>query len=840
MRRIQLATRGSHRVNRLAALAITLLVATLATTVAPAAASATPAPTDVMFVFDTSGSMSSALQEAKGEMQEVMTRLRASIPSVEFGVAEVKDTGEEESGLYAWKLDQSVTSNTAAINDAIEPLTAEGGGDAPEAYGRALYETDTNPQVGWRPGARHLIVLIADSVPHMPNVNEGISEEFWVTSPFDTGEELEATAGITDTQWHPGVNIQFNEDLKRLVADEKPLEMVDYHDTEENYIHYWEYWAKLAGGSALSANEASKEIATRLIDLVESNTVQCASTAAPSAGSPGANGLPTALTPRFGQSGSRITVTAPSGTQFCPEDAVQLGNATVGSFEEETPSKRVLRIPPEASSGLGIAAPSGVLAPLVSYEVDDFREPWGFSIINSAGKGEMNYDYRISVTRQDLESVFTGLGGPGSAAYHEAKEDAESLLNPITGGLCYGFSLLSWEMYLDAHGGALSLGWGGSTGFTLTSGEEPIKVPEKAGGSHGLTHALMRAALSQFSPEAQEKFIKTHSAAELAAALNSGFSRGQPVPLLIHWSEGGFLGFGARHEGHALLAFNYQPAADGGLTVDVVDPNVPAWISPQTTAYPRLQVHVNADGSWNFLGSFQSGTYGNPISEGSGTIEAVPNIRIPGRLNIPANVHHWWDIFAPANGATVTAISYGSAAGHSFPSDVEPEPVATDALTQRLRVPPSHHVVTATIDATGAATTRLTGSGFIDTADLGAGSHTVTLDSSGGSLSVPVATAKTELSVTRLSDGVQYTVEASFSGKVKRPTITVSSSGAVTITTTGGNGAVTLSTATYMPNGLHALTGRSRSALHGRTRLHRHTPKIKHHKRKKHRHARRH
>jgi hypothetical protein len=93
-------------------------------------------------------------------------------------------------------------------------------------------------------------------------------------------------------------------------------------------------------------------------------------------------------------------------------------------------------------------------------------------------------------------------------------------------------------------------------------------------------------------------------------------------------------------------------------------------------------------------------TFGAPISEGSATIEAVPNIRIPGGLNIPANVHHWWDIFEPAKSATVTAISYGSAAGHGFPGDVEPEPVAIDAFTQRLRVPPSHQVVTATIEAT--------------------------------------------------------------------------------------------------------------------------------------------
>jgi hypothetical protein len=804
-------------VRRLLTLAVCVPVISLGLDGISASAQPALAPTDVVFVFDTSGSMAPALQEAKSEIQEVMTRLRGSISSVEFGVAEVKDTGEEESGLYAWKLDQPVTASTTAISEAIEPLVSAGGGDTPEAYGRALYETDTNPQVGWRAGARHLIVLVADSVPHMPNVNEGINEAFWVTNPFNTGEEFEATAGIASTQWSPGVNIQFNEDLKRLVSDEKPLEMVDYHDTEGNYIHYWEYWAKLGGGSALPANQAGNELATRLIALVESGTMPCASSATPSAGSPGSDGLPTAKTPRFGLTGSPVTVTAPSGTQFCPEDGLQLGNASVSSFEEATPSKRVFRVPPEASNGLGVAGPSGLLAPLISYEVDDFREPWGFSITNAAGNGQNSYDGHIVVTRQDLESVFAGLGGPGTAAYNEAEADAEFVLEH---GLCYGFSLLSWEMYLDGHGNTLSLGWGDSHGFGLTRGEDPIKVPEGAGGSHGLTHALLRAAVSQFSPEAKERLRHTHSAAELAAELNSGFSRGQPVPLNIHWKAG------AGYEGHTVLAFNYQSSNGGGINVDVVDPNVPAPASAETEAYPRLQIHVNADGSWSFLGTFGDGTYKDPVNEGSGTIEAIPDIRIPGGLNIPANAHHWWDLFAPSGGATVTAISYGARVGHGFPSDIEPDPIAADTSTQRLRVPPSHHVVTATISGSAVASTRMTGSGFIDTATLGAGAHSVTLDSADGSLSLPIATGKTAVSVTRVSGGVQYTVEARFAGKVKHPTIAVSTSGAVTITTTGGNGSVSLSTATYLPSGLRALGARSRTGLHGRVHLHRHTPKV--------------
>ncbi len=149
---------------------------------------------------------------------------------------------------------------------------AHGGGDGPEAYGRALWETDTNPQVNWRPGARHEIVMIADQVPHTPNVNEGIPEGFWFENPFDTGEELPGKWGIPDTQWKEGESLEFHKTLEKLAVDGKPLAMVDYKDTEGDFIHYWEYWAAQSGGQALEAQAEGKEFGSKLIAIVKEAT----------------------------------------------------------------------------------------------------------------------------------------------------------------------------------------------------------------------------------------------------------------------------------------------------------------------------------------------------------------------------------------------------------------------------------------------------------------------------------------------------------------------------------------------------------------------------------------
>ncbi len=262
------------------------------------ASAAAPEKTDVMFIFDTSGSMEGVLNEAKEEIKTLVANIEASLPNAEFGVADVEDIpgydGQplesfltekltekeyEENSEKPWRLWQPLTSNEEEVEKAINELSgsevAHSGGDGPEAYGRALYETATNPQVKWRPGARHEIVLIADNVPHTPNVNEGIPPELWLEDPFETGEEPTGKFGIPETQWKEGESLEFHKTLQRLREEEKPLAMVNYFHTQtgesesENYIHYWEYWAAATGGQAIVADEGTKSLDSKLTEIIK-------------------------------------------------------------------------------------------------------------------------------------------------------------------------------------------------------------------------------------------------------------------------------------------------------------------------------------------------------------------------------------------------------------------------------------------------------------------------------------------------------------------------------------------------------------------------------------------
>jgi pimeloyl-ACP methyl ester carboxylesterase len=248
----------------------------------PASAAAAPEKTDVMFIFDTSGSMNSELEEAKLKILGVIEHVRSSLPNVAVGVANVEDipgysegsfTGTLTEQEYAespekpWRLDQPVTTEASAATGAIQNLTIGGGGDGPEAYSRALWETNTNPTVGWRPGARHEIVLVADNVPHDPNLNVGLPESEWLENPFDTHEEPGGKWGIPNTQWNATVNLGIRSVAAELGSDGKPLESVEFYGGEGHYLPYWEYWAGLSGGEAVEG--ASEQLEATLISAIE-------------------------------------------------------------------------------------------------------------------------------------------------------------------------------------------------------------------------------------------------------------------------------------------------------------------------------------------------------------------------------------------------------------------------------------------------------------------------------------------------------------------------------------------------------------------------------------------
>ena len=115
---------------------------------------------DVVFVIDTTGSMDWVLAEAKARMVDIVDAVRLLVPISRFGVVAYRD--HDTPGYVTRPL--PLTYSIARLNRFLDSLTAEGGGDLPEAVAAGI-ETAVN-SAGWRLGARKVIILIGDAPPH--------------------------------------------------------------------------------------------------------------------------------------------------------------------------------------------------------------------------------------------------------------------------------------------------------------------------------------------------------------------------------------------------------------------------------------------------------------------------------------------------------------------------------------------------------------------------------------------------------------------------------------------------------------------------------------------------
>ncbi len=229
---------------------------------AQGARAAAPAKTDILLMFDTTGSMGSALSAAAAQVSALTGNIDSRLPDVQYGVAEVRDYAKYDSGTdpYAYKVNQAITADRGAVTAAINTLVAKGGGDGPEAYGGALAAATVGTGFGWRPGARRLVVLIADNVPHDEDLNLDIpADKQTKTSPWNTGADPgpDGTVGTADdVDWQPL--------LDAMAYNGISLAYVLFKGNS-TYLPYWNIWATRTGGAAVDATDS--DLGTKIADI---------------------------------------------------------------------------------------------------------------------------------------------------------------------------------------------------------------------------------------------------------------------------------------------------------------------------------------------------------------------------------------------------------------------------------------------------------------------------------------------------------------------------------------------------------------------------------------------
>ncbi len=121
---------------------------------------------EIVFSFDTTGSMYPCLTQVRRKIKNTVTRLIDEIPLIKIGIIAHGDYCDEGS-TYVTKT-FNISGDVDAICDFVQNVEPTGGGDAPECYELVLHESQS---LSWSKSATKSLVLIGDDIPHPPAHN---------------------------------------------------------------------------------------------------------------------------------------------------------------------------------------------------------------------------------------------------------------------------------------------------------------------------------------------------------------------------------------------------------------------------------------------------------------------------------------------------------------------------------------------------------------------------------------------------------------------------------------------------------------------------------------------
>jgi len=119
---------------------------------------------DVVFVLDTTGSMSGLIQAAKEKIWSIATTMASanSAPEIRVGLVAYRDRGD----AYVTKV-VDLSSDLDTMYATLMDFQAKGGGDGPESVNQAL--NDAVESMSWSQDkqAYKVVFLVGDAPPHM-------------------------------------------------------------------------------------------------------------------------------------------------------------------------------------------------------------------------------------------------------------------------------------------------------------------------------------------------------------------------------------------------------------------------------------------------------------------------------------------------------------------------------------------------------------------------------------------------------------------------------------------------------------------------------------------------
>lgn len=118
-------------------------------------------PIDLLFSFDTTGSMYPCLTQVRRKLAGIVTQMFADIPDLRIGIIAHGDYCDAGS-TYVTR-HQLLTNDSTVLQTFVNTTLPTYGGDAPECYELVLHEAR---QFNWRKESQKVLIVIGDDVPH--------------------------------------------------------------------------------------------------------------------------------------------------------------------------------------------------------------------------------------------------------------------------------------------------------------------------------------------------------------------------------------------------------------------------------------------------------------------------------------------------------------------------------------------------------------------------------------------------------------------------------------------------------------------------------------------------
>ncbi len=122
------------------------------------------AKVEVVFVLDTTGSMSDLIQAAKEKIWSIASNMASAqqAPEIRMGLVAYRDRGD----AYVTRV-VDLSSDLDSMYATLMDFQAAGGGDGPESVNQALHEAVHNVSWSQDPNVYRVVFLVGDAPPHM-------------------------------------------------------------------------------------------------------------------------------------------------------------------------------------------------------------------------------------------------------------------------------------------------------------------------------------------------------------------------------------------------------------------------------------------------------------------------------------------------------------------------------------------------------------------------------------------------------------------------------------------------------------------------------------------------